>query len=81
MELIKDFILGETLDDINQQYAVFLREAMFKVMYKCDDQSEYTEINSSQWVVQIVIFYWNDSVELPKIIHLIVIIIQFLLII
>ena len=36
----EDFILGETVDtDINQQATVYLREAMFKVMYKYDDQS------------------------------------------
>ena len=43
----EDFILGETTDiNINKNYAVFLREAMFKVMYKYGVQSEYTEISS-----------------------------------
>lgn len=43
----EDLILGETLDtNINKNYAVFLREAMFKVMYKYDDQSNFTEIES-----------------------------------
>ena len=43
----EDKIIGETTDtDINQNYAVYLREILFRIKYKYESQSDFSEIES-----------------------------------